>query len=189
MHHDSHSGRACQNPVRPTVETDGPPPPRGSIGASFRALLIRISTRRSLSTNISRHGWCWVARAFGRRSIAVQPGRALARRGFQREPTSPPRRLRRRNERLSMPPLQMVVSGLPLTAGPTGWNAIKVYPFASGNATLDIAIDPAHPNHVFIQMTPGKAGQTRARHLPDPALTPIANHTSSGRRYGGPAVY
>ena len=55
-------------------------------------------------------------------------GRALATRGFQREPTSPPWRLRRRNERLSMPPLHMVVSGLPLTAGPTGWNAIKVYP-------------------------------------------------------------
>ncbi|MGA7949942.1 MAG: hypothetical protein WCA45_07260 [Thiobacillaceae bacterium] len=36
-------------------------------------------------------------------------------------------------------------------------------PFGLGSEALDIVIDPAHPNHVFIQMTPSKAGQPRAR--------------------------
>ena len=51
--------------------------------------------------------------------------------------------------------------------GGTNWlERDQGLPIASGNATLDIAIDPAHPNHVFIQMTPGKAGQTRAQTVP-----------------------
>jgi photosystem II stability/assembly factor-like uncharacterized protein len=39
-------------------------------------------------------------------------------------------------------------------------------PVALGSEALDIAIDPAHPDHVFIQMTPGKAGQPRAQVVP-----------------------
>ena len=51
--------------------------------------------------------------------------------------------------------------------GGTNWlERDQGLPVASGNATLDIAIDPAHPNHVFIQMTPGKAGQPRAQTFP-----------------------
>jgi len=39
-------------------------------------------------------------------------------------------------------------------------------PVASDSEALDIVIDPAHPNHVFIQMTPSKAGQPRNQTVP-----------------------
>jgi photosystem II stability/assembly factor-like uncharacterized protein len=39
-------------------------------------------------------------------------------------------------------------------------------PVASGNEALDIVIDPAHRNHVFIQMAPSKAAQSRAQTVP-----------------------
>jgi hypothetical protein len=39
-------------------------------------------------------------------------------------------------------------------------------PVASGNETLDIMIDREHPNHLFIQMTPSKAGQPGAQTVP-----------------------
>jgi photosystem II stability/assembly factor-like uncharacterized protein len=39
-------------------------------------------------------------------------------------------------------------------------------PVALGSEALDIVIDPADPNHVFIQMTPSKAGQPGAQTFP-----------------------
>ena len=39
-------------------------------------------------------------------------------------------------------------------------------PVGLGSEAQDIVIDPAHPNHVFIQMTPVKAGQPRGQTVP-----------------------
>ena len=51
--------------------------------------------------------------------------------------------------------------------GTTAWvERDQGLPVELGNETLDIVIDPAHPNHVFIQMTPGKAGQPRGQTAP-----------------------
>jgi photosystem II stability/assembly factor-like uncharacterized protein len=51
--------------------------------------------------------------------------------------------------------------------GTTDWvERDQGLPVALGSEALDIVIDPAHPNHVFIQMTPSKAGQPRAQTVP-----------------------
>lgn len=51
--------------------------------------------------------------------------------------------------------------------GTTAWvERDQSLPVALGSEVLGIVIDPAHPNHVFIQMTPSKAGQPRARTVP-----------------------
>jgi photosystem II stability/assembly factor-like uncharacterized protein len=51
--------------------------------------------------------------------------------------------------------------------GATAWiERDQGLPVASGIETLDILIDPAHANHVFIEMTPGKGGQPPGRTTP-----------------------
>jgi photosystem II stability/assembly factor-like uncharacterized protein len=62
-----------------------------------------------------------------------------------------------------------------LNGGSTAWvERDQGLPVGLGSETLDIVIDPAHPNDVFIQMTPGKSGQPRAQVLP-------TGNTSQGR--------